>query len=204
MDRPDKSLIHPTAVIDGPDTHIGADTRVWHFVHVMPGAYIGDRCSIGQGCFIGRVRIGHGCRIQNNVSVYEGVTLEDDVFLGPSCVFTNVKHPRAHVQRKDAFARTLVCKGTTIGANATIVCGVTIGEYAMIGAGAVVTADVPPHALVVGAPGRRSGWACRCGETLPADLRCRRCGDRYAELDGLLERLPDEDLTTTSETLRRD
>jgi UDP-2-acetamido-3-amino-2,3-dideoxy-glucuronate N-acetyltransferase len=187
MDRPDKSLIHPTAIIEGPDTHVGTDTWVWHFVHVMPGAYIGDRCSIGQGCFIGRVRIGHGCRIQNNVSVYDGVTLEDDVFLGPSCVFTNVKHPRAHVQRKDAYARTLVCKGTTIGANATIVCGITIGEYAMIGAGAVVTADVPPHALVVGVPGRRSGWACRCGETLPADLRCGRCGDRYAELDGLLE-----------------
>jgi UDP-2-acetamido-3-amino-2,3-dideoxy-glucuronate N-acetyltransferase len=203
MDRPDKSLIHPTAVIDGPDTHIGADTRVWHFVHVMPGAYIGDRCSIGQGCFISRVRIGHGCRIQNNVSVYEGVTLEDDVFLGPSCVFTNVKHPRAHVQRKDAFARTLVCKGATVGANATIVCGITIGEYAMIGAGAVVTADVPPHALVVGVPGRRAGWACRCGETLPAELRCRRCDDRYAELDGLLELLPDEELTTTSETVRR-
>jgi UDP-2-acetamido-3-amino-2,3-dideoxy-glucuronate N-acetyltransferase len=203
MDRPDKSLIHPTAVIDGPDTHIGSDTRVWHFVHVMPGAYIGDRCSIGQGCFIGRVRIGHGCRIQNNVSVYDGVTLEDDVFLGPSCVFTNVKHPRAHVQRKDAFARTLVCKGATVGANATIVCGVTLGEYAMIGAGAVVTADVPPHALVVGVPGRRSGWACRCGETLPAELHCRRCGDHYAELDGLLELLPDEGLTTTSETLRR-
>ncbi len=203
MDRPDKSLIHPTAVIDGPDTHVGADTRIWHFVHVMPGAYIGERCSIGQGCFIGRVRIGHGCRIQNNVSVYDGVTLEDDVFLGPSCVFTNVKHPRAHVQRKDAFARTLVCKGTTIGANATILCGITIGEYAMIGAGAVVTSDVPPHALVVGTPGRRAGWTCRCGETLPADLGCTRCGDRYAELDGLLEFLPEQELTTTSETLRR-
>jgi UDP-2-acetamido-3-amino-2,3-dideoxy-glucuronate N-acetyltransferase len=203
MDRPDKSLIHPTAIIEA-DAHVGADTRIWHFVHVMPGAYIGNRGSIGQGCFIGRVRIGHGCRIQNNVSVYDGVTLEDDVFLGPSCVFTNVKHPRAHVQRKDEYARTLVCKGTTIGANATIVCGITIGEYAMIGAGAVVTADVPPHALVVGVPGRRAGWACRCGETLPDDLRCPRCGDRYAELDGLLELLPEEELTTTSETLRRD
>jgi len=196
MDRPDK-LVHPTAIIDGPNTHIGADTRIWQFVHVMPGAYIGDRCSVGQGCFIGKVRIGHGCRIQNNVSVYDGVTLEDDVFLGPSCVFTNVKHPRAHVQRKDQFARTLVCKGATIGANATIMCGVTIGEYAMIGAGAVVTADVPPYALVMGSPGRRAGWVCACGETLPdpADGRgshegyvCTRCGDRYAELDGLLER----------------
>jgi UDP-2-acetamido-3-amino-2,3-dideoxy-glucuronate N-acetyltransferase len=192
MDRPNQ-LIHPTAIIEAP-CHVGADTRIWHWVHVMPGAYIGDRCSIGQGAFIGKVRIGHGCRIQNNVSVFDGVTLEDDVFLGPSCVFTNVKHPRAHVQRKDNYARTLVCKGTTIGANATILCGVTIGEYAMIGAGAVVTADVPPYALVVGGPGRRVGWACACGETLPQNpgthdgIVCSRCGDRYAELDGLLER----------------
>jgi UDP-2-acetamido-3-amino-2,3-dideoxy-glucuronate N-acetyltransferase len=183
------SFIHPTAIIDGA-AHIGADTRIWHFVHVMARAWIGDRCSVGQGCYIGNVRIGHGCRIQNHVSIFDGVTLEDDVFLGPSCVFTNVKHPRAHMQRKDEFARTLVCKGATIGANATIVCGITIGEYAMIGAGAVVTADVPPHALVVGAPGRRAGWACRCGETLPPEMKCRRCGDRYAELDGLLELVP--------------
>ena len=140
---------------------------------------IGERCSIGQGCFIGNVRIGDGCKIQNNVSVYDGVTLEDDVFLGPSCVFTNVKHPRAHVSRKDAYAPTRVGRGATIGANATILCGVTIGEYAMVGAGAVVTRDVPAHALVVGAPALRVGWACRCGETLPADLACARCGDRY-------------------------
>lgn len=189
MEHPDATFIHPTAILDDPDTHVGAGTRIWHFVHVMPSAYIGDRCSIGQGCFIGRARIGHGCRIQNNVSIYDGVTLEDDVFVGPSCVFTNVKHPRAHVQRKDAYAPTLVCKGATVGANATIVCGVTIGEYAMIGAGSVVTADVPPHALVVGNPGRRAGWACACGETLPEGLACTRCGDRYAELDGLLERV---------------
>jgi UDP-2-acetamido-3-amino-2,3-dideoxy-glucuronate N-acetyltransferase len=182
--------IHPTAIVDGPNTHVGKDSRIWHFVHVMPGAYIGDRCSIGQGCYIGAVRIGHGCRIQNNVSVYDGVTLEDDVFLGPSCVFTNVTHPRAHVSRKDSYARTLVCKGATIGANATILCGITIGEYAMIGAGAVVTRDVPPYAIVVGTPGRRTGWACRCGETLRSshhEFRCARCGDEYAELDGLLE-----------------
>jgi UDP-2-acetamido-3-amino-2,3-dideoxy-glucuronate N-acetyltransferase len=182
-------FIHPSAIVDGPNTHVGADTRIWHFAHVMAGAYIGERCSVGQGCYVGgKVRIGHGCRIQNNVSLYDGVTLEDDVFLGPSCVFTNVKHPRAHVQRKDQFARTLVCKGATVGANATIMCGVTIGEYAMIGAGSVVTADVPPYALVVGNPGRRAGWACACGETLPEGLVCTRCGDRYAELDGLLER----------------
>jgi len=204
MQRKDDPLIHPTAIVDGPGTHVGSETRIWHFVHVMPGAWIGSRCSIGQGCFIGKVRIGHGCKIQNNVSIYDGVTLEDDVFLGPSCVFTNVKHPRAHVQRKEEYARTLVCKGATVGANATIICGVTIGEFAMIGAGAVVTADVPPHALVVGAPGRRVGWVCACGETLPEDLKCSRCGDRYAELDGLLEHLPADALTTTQETLRQD
>jgi UDP-2-acetamido-3-amino-2,3-dideoxy-glucuronate N-acetyltransferase len=168
------SLVHSTAIVEKP-SHVGNDTRIWHFVHVMPGAWIGDRCSIGQGCYIGKVRIGHGCRIQNNVSIYEGVTLEDDVFLGPSCVFTNVKHPRAHVSRKTELARTLVCKGVTVGANATVICGVTIGEHAMIGAGAVVTRDVAPHAIVVGAPARQIGWACRCGETLPADLACPRC-----------------------------
>jgi UDP-2-acetamido-3-amino-2,3-dideoxy-glucuronate N-acetyltransferase len=198
--------IHPTSIVDGPNTHIGADTRIWHFVHVMPGAYIGDRCSVGQGCFIGKVRIGHGCRIQNNVSIYDGVTLEDDVFLGPSCVFTNVKHPRADVPRKEEYARTLVCRGATIGANATILCGITIGEYAMIGAGAVVTQDVPPHALVTGTPGRRIGWACRCGETLRSshhEYRCKRCGEEYAELDGLLEHVPADPTNTTKETLER-
>jgi UDP-2-acetamido-3-amino-2,3-dideoxy-glucuronate N-acetyltransferase len=198
--------IHPTAIVDGPNTHIGADTRIWHFVHVMAGAYIGDRCSVGQGCYVGKVRIGHGCRIQNNVSIYDGVTLEDDVFLGPSCVFTNVAHPRAHVSRKEEYARTLVCKGATIGANATILCGITIGEYAMIGAGAVVTHDVPPHALVIGTPGLRVGWACRCGETLRSDhheLRCRRCGEEYAELDGLLESVPSDPTRSTHKTLER-
>jgi UDP-2-acetamido-3-amino-2,3-dideoxy-glucuronate N-acetyltransferase len=145
----------------------------------MSGAWIGDRCTIGHACFIGKVRIGHGCRIQNHVSIFDGVTLEDDVFIGPSCVFTNVKHPRANVSRKHDYAHTLVCRGATLGANATIVCGVTIGEYAFVGAGSVVTTDVPPHALVVGAPARRVGWACRCGETLPNELACAHCGDHY-------------------------
>ena len=179
------SLVHPTAIVE-PTAHVGTDTRIWHFVHVMPGAWIGDRCSVGQGCFIGKVRIGHGCRIQNNVSLYEGVTLEDEVFLGPSCVFTNVKHPRAHVARRDGYRHTLVCRGATIGANATVVCGATIGEYALIGAGAVITHDVAPHALVVGAPARQIGWACRCGETLPAALECARCGDVYKIEHGAL------------------
>ena len=175
-------LIHPTAIVEQPDTYVGADTQIWQWVHVRAGAHIGERCSIGQGCYVGgKVRIGHGCRIQNNVSLYDGVLLDDDVFLGPSCVFTNVKHPRAHVARKDAFLRTRVGRGATIGANATIVCGVEIGAYAMIGAGAVVTHDVPAHALVVGTPARRVGWACRCGETLPEALACQRCGDVYRE-----------------------
>jgi UDP-2-acetamido-3-amino-2,3-dideoxy-glucuronate N-acetyltransferase len=177
------SFVHETAVVD-PGAHVGVETRVWHFAHVMAGAWIGDRGSIGQGCFIGNVRIGHVCRIQNHVSIFDGVTLEDDVFLGPSCVFTNVRHPRAHVARKDTFARTLVCRGVTVGANATIVCGCTIGEYALIGAGAVVTHDVPAFALMVGTPARRIGWACRCGETLPANLVCARCGDVYLEERG--------------------
>lgn len=187
-DRRVEPLIHPSAIIE-PGAQIGAQTRIWHWVHVMPGARIGARCSIGQGCFVGAVQIGDGCRIQNHVSIYDGVTLEDDVFLGPSCVFTNVLHPRAHVPRKDAYAPTLVGRGATIGANATIVCGVTIGPYAMIGAGAVVTRDVAAHALVVGAPARRVGWACPCGETLPASLVCARCGAAHAETAGALAAL---------------
>jgi len=169
--------IHPTAIVE-PGAQIGAGTRVWQWVHVMAGARIGANGSIGQGCYIGNVTIGDGCRIQNHVSVFDGVTLEDDVFLGPSCVFTNVKHPRAHVSRKAEYTPTLVGKGATVGANATILSGVTIGTYAMIGAGAVITDDVPPHAVMAGAPARRIGWACRCGETLPDHLQCERCGEQ--------------------------
>lgn len=180
MQRPDQ-LVHPTAIIDGPNTHVGAQTRIWHWVHVMPGAHIGDCCSIGQGCFIGKVRIGNGCRIQNHVSIYDGVTLDEDVFLGPSCVFTNVKHPRAHVSRKETFVETKLGRGSSVGANATIVCGVTIGAYALIGAGAVVTKDVPAHAVMVGVPAKRTGWACRCGEPLPDELACDHCGDDYEQ-----------------------
>lgn len=183
MDPGIEALIHPTAIVE-PGAQVGAGTRIWHWVHVMPGAQIGERCSIGQGCFLGAVRIGDGCRIQNGVSLYDGVTLEDDVFLGPSCVFTNVAHPRAHVPRKPAYATTLVGRGATIGANATIVCGISIGAYAFVGAGAVVTRDVAPHALVVGVPARRTGWACRCGEPLPAHLACERCADAYALAGG--------------------
>ena len=180
--------VHPSAIID-PGAQIGADSRIWHFVHIMPGARIGARCVIGQGCFIGNVTIGDGCRIQNHVSVFDGVTIEDDVFVGPSCVFTNVLHARAHVPRKDEFAPTRVGRGATLGANATIVCGVTIGEYAFVGAGAVVRRDVAPHAIAVGVPAAWAGWACRCGERLPAPdaaqvMTCARCADTYRAQGG--------------------
>lgn len=172
-------FIHETAVVD-EGTTIGSGARIWHFCHVSRGAQIGAGCILGQNVFVGPgVRIGNGVKIQNNVSVYAGVEIEDDVFLGPSCVFTNVLTPRAHVERKNAFAPTSVRRGVTVGANATIVCGHQLGEYALIGAGAVVTDDVPAHAVVVGNPARRSAWACRCGEVLPADGVCSRCGDRY-------------------------
>lgn len=169
-------MIHPTAIVDD-GAELGEDVRIWQWTHVMTGARIGARTSIGQGCYIGAVAIGAGCRIQNNVSLYEGVTLEADVFLGPSCVFTNVTHPRANVSRKDRYETTVVGTGATVGANATVVCGVAIGHHAMIGAGAVVTKDVAPHAIVVGAPAAQIGWACRCGESLPVTLVCARCGD---------------------------
>lgn len=172
-------FIHETAVVDD-GAAIGQGTRVWHFAHVSSGASIGERCVLGQNVFVGPgVRIGAGVKIQNNVSVYAGVTVDDGVFLGPSCVFTNVLTPRAHIERKDEFAPTRVGRGVTVGANATIVCGNDLGEYAFIGAGSVVTKGVEPHAVVVGNPARRIGWACRCGEVLPESGRCARCGDEH-------------------------
>lgn len=184
-------MIHPTAVVER-GAQIGAGTKVWHFAHVMPNARIGKNCVIGHACYIADVRIGDGCRIQNHVSLFDGVTLEDEVLLGPSCVFTNVKHPRAHVSRREEFEPTRVGRGATIGANATVVCGVTIGAYAFVGAGAAVAADVAPHALVVGVPARWIGWACRCGERLPrfdgtGVTLCSRCGDRYRSVGAGIE-----------------
>ena len=159
-------FVHPSSYVDeGCD--IGAGTKIWHFSHIMSGCTIGERCNIGQNVVISPgVRLGNGCKIQNNVSVYTGVTCGDDVFLGPSCVFTNVINPRSAVSRKDQYLKTYVGKGASIGANATIVCGHTIGEYAMIGAGAVVTKDIPPYALVVGNPSRRIGWVSEYGHRL--------------------------------------
>jgi UDP-2-acetamido-3-amino-2,3-dideoxy-glucuronate N-acetyltransferase len=176
--------IHPSAVIDG-GASIGAGTKIWHFCHVMPNASIGERCSLGQNVFIAtRVRIGDNVKIQNNVSVYEGVTLEDDVFCGPSMVFTNVRTPRSHVPRNAPadFARTLVRRGASIGANATVVCRITIGEYAFIGAGSVVTHDVPPYALAYGNPARVLGYACSCGQRLrfaAGEAVCTQCERAY-------------------------
>jgi len=170
---------HKTAVVDDGAT-IGTGTKIWHFSHVLTGSEIGDNCNIGQNVVVGPdVNIGSGCKIQNNVSVYKGVTLEDAVFCGPSIVFTNVYNPRAELSKMDQTRPTLVKTGTTIGANATIVCGITIGRYAFIGAGTVVNRDVPDHALVVGNPARQTGWACQCGERLPDDLECGYCGRKY-------------------------
>jgi UDP-2-acetamido-3-amino-2,3-dideoxy-glucuronate N-acetyltransferase len=174
---------HPTAIID-EDVEIGDGTKIWHFAHILAGSRIGARCVIAQNVMIGpKVRIGNGCKIQNNVSVYEGVTLEDDVFCGPSMVFTNVLLPRAHVSRRDEFLPTLVQRGASVGANATIVCGRTVGTYAMVGAGAVVTRDVPPHALVTGNPARRIGWVSRSGDRLDQRLICPRTGEHYSSFN---------------------
>lgn len=175
------AFIHETAAID-KNVRIGAGTKIWHFSHILGHSRIGERCVIGQNVTVGpEVTIGNGCKIQNNVSVYKGVTLEDDVFCGPSMVFTNVLTPRAFIERKNEFLPTLVKRGATIGANATIVCGNTIGEYAMVGAGAVVTMDVPPYALVLGNPARRVGWVSFSGDRLGSDLVCPRTGEGYVE-----------------------
>ena len=166
---------HPTAVIDR-GAAIGAGTKIWHFCHVMRGARIGAGCVLGQNVFVaGDAALGRGCRIQNNVSIYDGVTLEAEVFVGPSATFTNVHTPRAFVDRRAAIGPTRVGRGATIGANATLVCGITIGEYAFVAAGAVVTRDVAPFALVAGMPARRQGWICRCGETRGSAKKTRDC-----------------------------
>lgn len=187
---------HETALIDSP-CRIGAGTRIWHFSHVMANCEIGERVNIGQNVVISPdCVVGNGCKIQNNVSIYTGVILEDDVFCGPSMVFTNVINPRAFIERKHEYRPTLVRRGASIGANATIVCGVTLGEYCFVGAGAVVSRDVPAYALVVGNPARQRGWVCRCAVrlALPVDAapgagaECSACGDRYVRLGAGLSR----------------
>ncbi len=185
---------HPTAVIDEGCT-IGDGTRIWHFTHIMPGCVIGEDCNIGQNVVVSpKVKLGRNVKVQNNVSLYTGVECEDDVFLGPSCVFTNVINPRSAVVRRDQYLRTLVKKGASIGANATIVCGHDIGRYAFIGAGAVVTKEVPDHALVVGNPAKHIGWMSEFGHRLQFDpdgmATCPESGDRYELKDGSVQRVP--------------
>lgn len=174
-------FVHDSAFIDA-NVQIGAGSKIWHFSHIMLGTVIGQNCNIGQNVVAGpNVKIGNGCKIQNNVSVYQGVTLEDDVFCGPSMVFTNVFNPRANIRRMDQARPTLVRQGATLGANCTIVCGVTVGKYALVGAGAVVTRDVPDYALLYGNPARQQGWVCQCGEKLDKRLECPACALVYEE-----------------------
>jgi UDP-2-acetamido-3-amino-2,3-dideoxy-glucuronate N-acetyltransferase len=177
-------FVHPSSFVDDGAV-VGPGTKIWHFSHVMPGAVIGARCNLGQNVVVmPGTKLGNNVKVQNNVSIYEGVELEDDVFCGPSCVFTNVINPRSHVSRKNEYQRTLVRRGASIGANATIVCGVTLGAYAFVGAGAVVTSDVPAYGLVVGVPAKRIGWMCQCGERLrvaKGRATCAVCGSNYEE-----------------------
>jgi UDP-2-acetamido-3-amino-2,3-dideoxy-glucuronate N-acetyltransferase len=185
-------FVHESSYVDDGAV-IGAGTKIWHFCHILPGAVIGERCNLGQNVVVmGGTRLGDDVKVQNNVSIYEGVTLEDDVFCGPSCVFTNVVNPRSHVSRKSEYQPTLVRRGATIGANATVVCGATLGEYSFIGAGAVVRGEVPAFALMVGVPARRVGWMCQCGVRLvlaEGAAACGTCGARYGESSGLLRQI---------------
>lgn len=182
---------HESAYIDN-EVSIGSHTKIWHFCHILPGTEIGNNCSFGQNCVVGpNVTIGNGVKVQNNVSIYEGVECEDDVFLGPSMVFTNVINPRAFIVRRDEFKKTLLKRGCSIGANATIVCGITIGEYALIGSGAVVNRDVKSHALMVGVPARQIGWVSRAGNTLHfndnGEAADTSDGSRYKLINDILE-----------------
>lgn len=178
--------IHVSSFVDD-GAQVGRGTKIWHFCHILSRTVIGEDCSIGQNVMIGpNVRVGNGCKIQNNVSIYDGVELADDVFCGPSCVFTNVNNPRANVSRKDEFRATLVGRGASIGANATIVCGHALGMFCFIGAGAVVTRNVADFALMVGNPARRIGWMSRGGERLGDDLICPRTKQKYVLRDGVL------------------
>ncbi|MGF7493552.1 acyltransferase [Campylobacter concisus] len=186
---------HESSFIDS-DVIIGEKTKIWHFSHILANSIIGQNCSFGQNCVVGpNVRVGNGVKVQNNVSIYEGVEIEDDVFLGPSMVFTNVINPRAFIIRKEEFKKTLLKKGCSIGANATIVCGVTIGEYALIGSGAVVNRDVKPHALMVGVPARQIGWVSKAGNT----LKFNSDGLAVDDFDGSSYRVVDENLIVVKE-----
>lgn len=180
-------FVHPRAVVD-EGAKVGAGTRVWAGAHIMPGARVGRDCNVGENCFIeGGVTVGDGVTVKNNVALYSGAEIEDDVFLGPSCVFTNVVNPRSFISRKSEFKKTVVKRGASIGANATLVCGVTVGRYAFVGAGAVVSKDVPAYALAYGCPARVRGWVCRCGAKLAfrdGQAVCPECGEAYQLKEG--------------------
>lgn len=188
-----KIMIHPTAVVDS-GASIGEGSKIWHFCHVMSGAQIGKSCILGHGVFIGSyVIIGDNCKIQNGVNIFQGVILKDAVFVGPNVTFTNVINPRAEIDRKSEYKPTIVKRGASIGAGVTIICGITLGEYCMIGAGSVVTHDVLPYSLVYGNPARAHGWICKCGEALEfrgVDAHCDSCGDVYVISDKRVIRLP--------------
>jgi UDP-2-acetamido-3-amino-2,3-dideoxy-glucuronate N-acetyltransferase len=181
-------FLHESSYVDDGAV-VGAGTKIWHFCHVLGSARIGQNCSLGQNVYVGKAVLGDGVRVQNNVSIYDGVTIEDHVFCGPSMVFTNVVNPRSEVSRKDEYKPTLVKRGASIGANATIVCGATLGEYCFVAAGAVVRGDVLPYALVAGVPARRIGWMCKCGVRLDVQggrATCKACGAAYVEKQGAI------------------
>lgn len=183
-------FVHESSYVD-ENVEIGDGTRIWYFCHIQRGAVIGKNCSLGQNVNVSaNVRVGNGCKLQNNVSLYEGVELEDDVFCGPSCVFTNDLTPRACFPKgRENYKRTLVKAGASIGANATVVCGHTVGRWAMIGAGAVVVTDVPDHALMLGVPAKQADWVCACGERLPGTMVCPSCGRRYRQTENGLAQI---------------
>jgi UDP-2-acetamido-3-amino-2,3-dideoxy-glucuronate N-acetyltransferase len=197
MNNENKYFVHESSYVDQP-CEIGDDTKIWHFSHVMKDSVIGERCNIGQNVVISpQCKIGNDVKIQNNVSVYTGVILEDDVFCGPSMVFTNVFNPRSHIERKTEYKQTLVKRGATIGANATIVCGITLGDYCFVGAGAVVTRDVPAYAMVYGSPAKVRGWTCYCGVKLDIsadpesveNATCGACGRNYVKDKSILKEI---------------
>ena len=178
-------FVHASSYVDDGAV-VGTGTKIWHFCHVLGTARIGKNCSLGQNVYVGKAVLGDGVRVQNNVSIYDGVVLEDHVFCGPSMVFTNVLNPRSEVSRKDEYKPTTVRRGATLGANSTIVCGATLGEYCFVAAGAVVRGDVLPYALMVGVPARRVGWMCKCGVRLDPNLKCAACGAAYETRGNIL------------------
>lgn len=185
-------FVHESSYVE-EGSSIGSGTKIWHFSHVMSGASIGKGCTLGQNVYVGaRVVVGNKCKIQNNVSIYDSVTLEDGVFCGPSSVFTNVINPRSFIERKDEYKRTLVMYGASIGANATIICGITLGRFCFIGAGSTVSRDVPDYALVYGSPARIQDWMCECGCKLDSKLICQECGKRYIRQGSFISKLMDK------------